>query len=399
MFKSGIRLFKGNEEREKALPKTYLAFFLIVMLYLLTYMAPSLIMKFGLAITGLVVSWFVSISEDNYSFLFYYFSVLPILIFRAIFPVPGLLILSGIAVALAFWISSSPRYLSLVVDYRIPEEATPAEASFLLSKDIGPQELISTLYSLSLRGYLDVLEEGGRLMFHRKREYEDDPTLLSYEKFLLDKVFFVPNIEIMEKTGVIFSPGSFPEKIDSELVLQNLPNWVDSFRSRLLESLRYEKPIIKKYTFETKPAFLLTAFTYFVLGLIEIKNLEAELMVEGLQKFVMEVEPFIVGLFFLLLSFSHSLPLTPLGREVYSKVLGFREFMRRVERPRLLWLVKDKKLEIFNLLNYLYALNLLNPLNWVLEMLKEREASEEALLFTKLLKEVQVNWYKGKELR
>jgi len=399
LFKSGIRLFKGNEEREKALPKTYLAFFLIVMLYLLTYMAPSLIMKFGLAITGLVVSWFVSISEDNYSFLFYYFSVLPILIFRAIFPVPGLLILSGIAVALAFWISSSPRYLSLVVDYRIPEEATPAEASFLLSKDIGPQELISTLYSLSLRGYLDVLEEGGRLMFHRKREYEDDPTLLSYEKFLLDKVFFVPNIEIMEKTGVIFSPGSFPEKIDSELVLQNLPNWVDSFRSRLLESLRYEKPIIKKYTFETKPAFLLTAFTYFVLGLIEIKNLEAELMVEGLQKFVMEVEPFIVGLFFLLLSFSHSLPLTPLGREVYSKVLGFREFMRRVERPRLLWLVKEKKLEIFNLLNYLYALNLLNPLNWVLEMLKEREASEEALLFTKLLKEVQVNWYKGKELR
>uniref|UniRef100_A0A7V3NVU1 DUF2207 domain-containing protein n=1 Tax=candidate division WOR-3 bacterium TaxID=2052148 RepID=A0A7V3NVU1_UNCW3 len=399
MFKSGIRLFKGNEEREKALPKTYLAFFLIVMLYLLTYMAPSLIMKFGLAITGLVVSWFVSISEDNYSFLFYYFSVLPILIFRAIFPVPGLLILSGIAVALAFWISSSPRYLSLVVDYRIPEEATPAEASFLLSKDIGPQELISTLYSLSLRGYLDVLEEGGRLMFHRKREYEDDPTLLSYEKFLLDKVFFVPNIEIMEKTGVIFSPGSFPEKIDSELVLQNLPNWVDSFRSRLLESLRYEKPIIKKYTFETKPAFLLTAFTYFVLGLIEIKNLEAELMVEGLQKLVMKVEPFIVGLFFLLLSFSHSLPLTPLGREVYSKVLGFREFMRRVERPRLLWLVKEKKLEIFNLLNYLYALNLLNPLNWVLEMLKEREASEEALLFTKLLKEVQVNWYKGKELR
>jgi len=399
LFKSGIRLFKGNEEREKALPKTYLAFFLIVMLYLLTYMAPSLIMKFGLAITGLVVSWFVSISEDNYSFLFYYFSVLPILIFRAIFPVPGLLILSGIAVALAFWISSSPRYLSLVVDYRIPEEATPAEASFLLSKDIGPQELISTLYSLSLRGYLDVLEEGGRLMFHRKREYEDDPTLLSYEKFLLDKVFFVPNIEIMEKTGVIFSPGSFPEKIDSELVLQNLPNWVDSFRSRLLESLRYEKPIIKKYTFETKPAFLLTAFTYFVLGLIEIKNLEAELMVEGLQKLVMKVEPFIVGLFFLLLSFSHSLPLTPLGREVYSKVLGFREFMRRVERPRLLWLVKEKKLEIFNLLNYLYALNLLNPLNWVLEMLKEREASEEALLFTKLLKEVQVNWYKGKELR
>lgn len=399
MFKSGIGLFKGNEGREKALPKTYLAFFLIVMLYLLTYSAPSLIMKFGLTITGLVVSWFVSISEDNYSFLFYYFSVLPILIFRAIFPVPGLLILSGIAAALAFWISSSPRYLSLVVDYRIPEEATPAEASFLLSKDIGPQELISTLYSLSLRGYLDVLEEGGRLIFHKKREYEDDPTLLSYEKFLLDKVFFVPNIEIMEKTGAIFSPGSFPEKIDSELVLQNLPNWVDNFRSRLLESLRYEKPIIKKYAFETKPAFLLIAFTYFVLGLIEIKNLEAKLMVEGLQKFVMEVEPFIVGLSFLWLSFSHSLPLTPLGREVYSKVLGFREFMRRVERPRLLWLVKEKKLEIFNLLNYLYALNLLNPLNWVLEILKEREASEEALLFTKLLKEVQVNWYRGKELR
>jgi hypothetical protein len=136
-----------------------------------------------------------------------------------------------------------------VVDYRIPEEATPAEASFLLSKDIGPQELISTLYSLSLRGYLDVLEEGGWLMFHRKREYENDPTLLSYEKFLLDKIFFIPNIEIMEKTGVIFSPGSFPEKIDSELVLRNLPNWVDNFRSRLLESLRYEKPIIKKYAF------------------------------------------------------------------------------------------------------------------------------------------------------
>lgn len=390
------KLSSGYRERRKATPKTYFAFFLTVILYVLAYGMPTTSFKLLLIFFALIAAFVGSISEDDYFFIFYYFLILPFLLFRTIYIYPGLLILSALLLFLIFWFLFSPGYFSTMVDYKLPESITPAEASFLVSKDIGPQELISTLYSLSLRGYLEILEEGGKLMFHKKVDYDNDPSLLSYEKFILDKVFFVPNIEIMQKTGVIYSPEYFPDKVDCELVLENLSNWADNFKSRLLDSLRFEKPICKKYAFETNTTFLLAAFTYLVLGVISAKALAN--IRDGLAKTILVIEPFVVAISIFLLSFTHTLPLTKYGKEVYFKILGFREFMKRVERPRLIWLLKEGKIEIFTMIGYLYALNLINPLNWVIEILKEKKTSESALLFVRLMKEVHLNWYKGKDL-
>ncbi|MDI6851707.1 MAG: DUF2207 domain-containing protein [bacterium] len=396
MFNKIYKLSSDFKVRRKATPKTYLAFFLIIILYVFAYGMPSNSFKCGIIFLGLVVAFLASISEDDYFFVFYYFLILPFLLFRTIYIYPGLLLSCAVLLFLIFWILFTPSYFTMVVDYKLPEDITPAEASFLVSKDIGPQELISTLYSLFLRGYLEILDEGGRLMFHKKVDYENDPSLLSYEKFILDKVFFMPNIEIMQKTGVIYNQEYFPDKVDCELVLENLSNWADNFKNRLLDSLRFEKPVCKRYAFETKTAFLLATITYIVLDVISVKTLMN--IGDGLAKIILVIEPIVVAILLFLLSFTHSLPLTTYGKEIYIKTLGFREFMKRVERPRLVWLLREGKIEIFNVIGYLYALNLINSLNWVIEILKEKDAGEGALLFSQLMKKVHLNWYKGKDL-
>jgi len=397
-----LRMLQGYEQREKAVPRTFqmlvmglFAYFIVNTLGLSGFRLISILV----IAAGFAVSYVLALQDSNPAYVFFYIFLMPLFFFRSVIPAAGLMAFSGFILLALFWIFFEPGPVTVVTDYRIPEETTPAESAFLLSRDIGPQELVATIFSLMRRGYLKVGEEGGRIMFYKTAEYENDLTLLSYEKFTLDRLFMMPNIDIMMQTGIVYSCDQFPDKIDSELVMKNLSDWADNFRTLLLDSLRKEKPVLSPVSFETKPVFMVIAGVYLLAGITSLGIKGSRGSPNNFAHFVFLMEPFMMAVLSLVFAFVPILPLTRFGKEIYAKVLGFREFMRRVEKPRLIWLLNEEKMDVFELLNYLYALNLLSPLEWALEFVKGKGNNEQALLFTKMLKEVHFQWGRGKNLR
>ncbi len=382
-----------GERPQKEAP-LYIKLFLLGFLsyYLIAFIVPVSV-KLILIFLTLLGCLYIVMEEDDYTFLGFYIFLLPLLLFRSVWLIPGLLLLSVIFMLVIFFILQQPRVLPIVTEYRIPKEATPAEAAFLLSKDIGPQELMATIYSLYLKGYIDIEEKGSQIYLKVVRDYQNDETLLPYEKFLLNRIFIMPNVDIMVRTGIVYKYENFPDSVDIELVLKNLPDWVNNFRKTLLDSLKYQKPIFSKFAFEIKPVFLTLAVVYFMSGITIIGILRQFYDYSKVMEVSILVETIVASIIFVFISFMHFLPLTRFGEEVYSKVRGFAEFMERVEKPRLAWLIKEEKMNVFELLCYLYALNLLNPIRWVLELIKDAPVSKETLLFNRLLTKIHLRWF------
>ncbi|MGB9824591.1 MAG: DUF2207 family protein [Candidatus Hydrothermia bacterium] len=388
-----IRFYQGYGRKEREGPRSLqmltvgiLSYFIFVILYTSGYKAFSLLFLFAM----IAFSAIISFNESDYGYVFFAVSLLPLFLARTVLKFPGVLITFTIIIAISFYLIFNPGYIPFVTDYKIPENTSPAEAAFLLSRDVGPQELISTTFSLYLRGYLNIENINNQIFFVKKADYENDPTLFSYEKFILNKIFLMTNINIMVETGIVYKAENFPDKVHSELVFKDLGEWTDLFKSKLLESMREEKPILKKYAFETKPIFLISSVTY-LLGI----TLIPQVVTPEIRGWFI-VENVVSASIYAFLSFMPILPLTRYGKEVYARILGFREFMKRVEKPRLFWLIKEEKIGVFELLNYLYALNLLTPFRWVLDYVRTENLQDEAPLFTKLLTEVQLRWTKGK---
>ncbi|HOP32563.1 MAG TPA: DUF2207 domain-containing protein [Candidatus Hydrothermia bacterium] len=395
------KIYQEYKHKEKVVPQALEMLVAGTLIFCFSYIfkisglnALSLLIILG----GFFLSLILSLSYSNAAFIFFYLFLVPLLVFRALIAVPGIVILLCAITFAFFWIFFASRPATVVTGYNIPEGVTPVEAAFLLSRDIGPQELVATIFTLMRRGFLSIESKGGKQMFYKTREYENDPTLLSYEKFLLNKIFVMPNVNIMIQTGIVYSYEHFPDRVDPELVFQNLGDWVQHFKGQLLDSLRYEKPILRKISYETKPVFLVLSGVYLLGGLMLTSTSAEGAITNSFLNGLFMIEPFLASLLFLAFAFIPILPLTNFGKEIYIKILGFKEFMKRVEKPRLQYIIRKEHMDIFELLNFLYALNLLHPFEWALECAKEDEQNEQALMFTQVLKIVHFQWVKGKNL-
>ncbi|MGB4340166.1 MAG: hypothetical protein WBJ76_06420 [Candidatus Hydrothermia bacterium] len=395
------KIYQEYKHKEKVVPQALEMLVAGTLIFCFSYIfkisdlnALSLLIILG----GFFLSLILSLSYSNAAFIFFYLFLVPLLVFRALIAVPGIVILLCAITFAFFWIFFASRPATVVTGYNIPEGVTPVEAAFLLSRDIGPQELVATIFTLMRRGFLSIESKGGKQMFYKTREYENDPTLLSYEKFLLNKIFVMPNVNIMIQTGIVYSYEHFPDRVDPELVFQNLGDWVQHFKGQLLDSLRYEKPILRKISYETKPVFLVLSGVYLLGGLMLASTSAEGAITNSFLNGLFMIEPFLASLLFLAFAFIPILPLTNFGKEIYIKILGFKEFMKRVEKPRLQYIIRKEHMDIFELLNFLYALNLLHPFEWALECAKEDEQNEQALMFTQVLKIVHFQWVKGKNL-
>ncbi len=395
------KIYQEYKHKEKVVPQALEMLVAGTLIFCFSYIfkisglnALSLLIILG----GFFLSLILSLSYSNAAFIFFYLFLVPLLVFRALIAVPGIVILLCAITFAFFWIFFASRPATVVTGYNIPEGVTPVEAAFLLSRDIGPQELVATIFTLMRRGFLSIESKGGKQMFYKTREYENDPTLLSYEKFLLNKIFVMPNVNIMIQTGIVYSYEHFPDRVDPELVFQNLGDWVQHFKGQLLDSLRYEKPILRKISYETKPVFLVLSCVYLLGGLMLTSTSAEGAITNSFLNGLFMIEPFLASLLFLAFAFIPILPLTNFGKEIYIKILGFKEFMKRVEKPRLQYIIRKEHMDIFELLNFLYALNLLHPFEWALECAKEDEQNEQALMFTQVLKIVHFQWVKGKNL-
>ncbi len=76
---------------------------------------------------------------------------------------------------------------------------------------------------------------------------------------------------------------------------------------------------------------------------------------------------------------------TEKGMDTYRKVLGFREFLRRVERPKLTYLIKEKSVDIEELFVYMISLKVMGFFDKLKMVLLEfDELNEKIQLYLKL---------------
>jgi len=291
--------------------------------------------------------------------------------------------------------TSGERYIPTVVQFSLPEDLRPAEAAFLISKDIGPQELITTIFDLARRGYLQITKSGSTFVFKKLKDYTLDKTLLRYEKFILDRIFIGTNLEVIMNTGIVYSYEEFVSTIDMRLFFYNLSEWKQLFKEHLIESMQEEKPILKGKAFETKPTFLVLAFLFLVLGLF---FLYVDMTTVSPLDFNLAVPLILASIITFGFAFIAPIPKTGFGAELERKARGFREFLKRVEYPRLRWLVRNSKLDVLELAVNLYALNLLVKMDLLKMLLKEEELKEEVKYFLEIYFTVQSKWAEFREM-
>lgn len=366
--------------------------FLIVLFTLIVNVKINLL----ILLSVLVVSVLAFLNNDVMTSVYFFSLSLfiftsSVLKFPILFPVV-LLTLYGLYY---YKYTAGERYIPTVVQFSLPEDLKPAEAAFLISKDIGPQELITTIFDLTRRGYLQITKSGSTFVFKKLKDYTRDNTLLRYEKFILDRIFIGTNLDVIMNTGIVYSYEEFASTIDMRLFFYNLSEWKHLFKEHLIESMQVEKPVLKGRAFETKPTFLVLAFLFLVLGLF---FLYIDMGTVSPLDFKLAVPLILASIITFGFAFIAPIPRTDFGTKLEREARGFREFLKRVEYPRLRWLIRNSKLDVLELAVNLYALNLLGKMDFLKMLLKDEELKEEIKHFLEIYFTVQSKWAEFREM-
>src|SRR5581483_9442537 len=211
--------------------------------------------------------------------------------------------------------------ISVAPLYEPPAQLSPAELGTLVDDKVDPRDITSTLIDLAVRGYLQIEEVANEGFFTKHKDYifhllkpmEEWPKLAAHERIMLEK---------------IFGPGGQQTKLSD--LKEHFYTALPMIRDEIMRSLKRRG----MYTVDPK-----SAAGYMFLGILAIVGVSlllqyaagVSLFVSGVVAFVsLAVAAGIVLIFGRLLT-AKSL----LGMRTYVGVLGFQEFMTRVEADRL----------------------------------------------------------------
>jgi len=203
---------------------------------------------------------------------------------------------------------------AIPVSYQPPEGLTPAELGTLVDEKVDIEDITSSILDLAVRGFLEIEEtEATKFLFFSDRDFalvkkrEPDPSLRPHERLLLSHLF---------AAGSRVTISSLKEKF-----YQHLPELKSSLYQQLSGSRGY---------FPTSPDRVRKG--YGVAGVILLGLGFVVLM--ALSRAVPGAALFASGAIILL--FSRIMPRrTRRGRKVYEEILGFKEFVERVDADRL----------------------------------------------------------------
>lgn len=204
------------------------------------------------------------------------------------------------------------RKNSLAVRYEPPEELSPAEAGTLFDERADMVDITSTVIDLAVRGFLKIEEfETTKFLFLSDRDYKliklkdvNEPEMKRHESRILNGLF----------------TGSKKEVLVSELK--------NNFYKNLPE---IEKSLFKQLTdtnhFPSNPENIRKIFKYFGIGTIVLS-------LTFLPFFQYKIVGAVCGILFVI--FSRFMPRkTRKGAITNNHILGFREFIDRVETDRI----------------------------------------------------------------
>lgn len=259
------------------------------------------------------------------------------------------------AFGLMFWLwytrGRDPRLRPIAPRYEPPDGLTPAELGTLVDNSPDMRDVTATLVDLAVRGYLLIEEKeeeglfglwsGKEYVFHLRKKQEEWTDLLPHEYKLLNALFrkgMVTSVELSDLQNKFY---------------KDLPDIRDRIFERLLHRRYYtERPDKAKRVYVV--AGIIVGFTTFWAG-----GMISGMF--GLAPGSFFAAAILTGL--IIVGFGWFMPArTVLGGRALEGVLGFEEFLSRVEADRLDRTVKTP--EMFE--KYLpYAMALGVEKNWV----------------------------------
>jgi len=246
-------------------------------------------------------------------------------------PVPVLLLV------FAIWRrrGRDPRRLPVAVQYEPPQGLTPSEAGTLLDNSADMRDVTATLVDLAVRGYLRIEERDERKLFgligareyvlHRLEPSPDAVALASHERLIFDGIFSGrgASVELSELENEFYA---------------KLPDIRTSLFDRLLERGAYH----------ARPDKVRTGW---MVGGAVLGVLIAGVGSRVADRFLLTPVPFVVAgvlVALILIGFGRIMPArTDAGARMLEQVLGFEEFLRRVEAEHFKRVILDKP-ELFD---------------------------------------------------
>jgi uncharacterized membrane protein len=246
-----------------------------------------------------------------------------------VIPVPVFLAMLGI------WrrVGRDPKQLPIAVQYEPPDSLTPAEAGTLMDESADMRDVTATVVDLAVRGYLKIEErdESALLGLIKRRDYvfhRLDPSgagatsLQRHEQQVLDGIF----------------AGA-----SSEVKLSDLENefyrYLPGIKDRVFERL------VDRGLYRSRPD---RVRSWWLAGTVVVGGLILSLSVPLSAKLQMSPVPFVIATLvsgLIVFGFGRIMPArTTAGARTLERLLGFEEFLGRVEKDRLERVVKTPEM-------------------------------------------------------
>jgi uncharacterized membrane protein len=242
-------------------------------------------------------------------------------------PVPVFLVMFGI------WrqVGRDPKRLPVAVQYEPPESLSPAEAGTLMDQSADMRDVTATVVDLAVRGYLKIeeLDESALLGLVKRREYvfhrlqpSGAAPLQPHEQQVLGGIF----------------AGS-----RDQVKLSDLENefyqYLPTVKERIFERL------ISRGLYRSRPDKVRSRW---LAGAVVVGGLIFSMSITMSARFQLSPVPFIIAALasgLIMMGFGWIMPArTIAGARALEQLLGFEEFLTRVEQDRLERVVKTPEM-------------------------------------------------------
>ncbi|MFP4458818.1 MAG: DUF2207 domain-containing protein [Candidatus Zixiibacteriota bacterium] len=234
---------------------------------------------------------------------------------------------------------------SVMVRYEPPDELNPAQAGSLYDETVDMRDITSTIVDLAVRGYLRIEEvESDKFLFFKNKDYrivqlKEYDDLKGYEMTMLNALF---------RLGHTYNPTGDNTHLKSVLISElknkfykDLTSIKSSIESSLVDAGCFDEApqnVIKKY--------VLFGIIGFSLAIISVVILHSIALMVG----------FLLSALIIII-FSKFMPAkTRKGATLARHILGFKEFVGRVEKDRIERMAKEDPTVFDRLLPYAMAL-------------------------------------------
>jgi uncharacterized protein (TIGR04222 family) len=233
----------------------------------------------------------------------------------------------------AMWraVGRDPRRLPIVVQYEPPDSLTPAEAGTLMDESADMRDVTATVVDLAVRGYLKIeeREESALLGLVKRREYV-------FHR-LSPSGAAPPQPHEQQVLGGIFANGR------SEVKLSDLENEFYQYLPGVKE--RIFQRLVDRGLYRSRPD---RVRSWWLAGTVVVGGLILSMSITLSARLQMSPVPFLVAALvsgLIVLGFGRIMPArTTAGARALERVLGFEEFLARVEKDRLERVVKTPEM-------------------------------------------------------